>query len=100
MVDINCWKVWLHFPKYDADYARCSICDAVCKARGENTSNIKKHLKRFPTTIQGGRPANKAKRITACSNSMFMLFNVIRFNRLGREGFLSLLRHYSFNGHS
>ncbi|MEQ2237298.1 hypothetical protein ILYODFUR_021741, partial [Ilyodon furcidens] len=37
-------KVWLHFSKCDADYARCNICKAKCKASGGNTSNLRKHL--------------------------------------------------------
>ncbi|MED6252324.1 hypothetical protein ATANTOWER_010150 [Ataeniobius toweri] len=30
--------------KCDADYARCNIRDAKCKASGGNTSNPRKHL--------------------------------------------------------
>ncbi|MEQ2260909.1 hypothetical protein XENORESO_003075 [Xenotaenia resolanae] len=37
-------KVWLHFSKCDADYARCNICDTKCKTSGGNTSNLRKHL--------------------------------------------------------
>ncbi|XP_059210462.1 serine protease FAM111A-like [Centropristis striata] len=37
-------KVWLHFSKCDADYARCNICDVKCKASSGNTSNLRKHL--------------------------------------------------------
>ncbi|MEQ2178187.1 hypothetical protein GOODEAATRI_011293 [Goodea atripinnis] len=37
-------KVQLHFSKCDADYARCNICDAKCKASGRNTSNLRKQL--------------------------------------------------------
>ncbi|MEQ2157974.1 hypothetical protein GOODEAATRI_007382 [Goodea atripinnis] len=44
MADINDSKVWLHFSKCDADYARCNICDAKCRASSGNTSNLRKHL--------------------------------------------------------
>ena len=44
MADRKRLKVWLHFSKCDADYARCNICDAKCKASGRNTSNLRKHL--------------------------------------------------------
>ncbi|MEQ2289948.1 hypothetical protein AMECASPLE_038464 [Ameca splendens] len=30
--------------KCDADYTRCNICEAKCKASGGNTSNLRKHL--------------------------------------------------------
>ncbi|MEQ2282200.1 hypothetical protein AMECASPLE_038033 [Ameca splendens] len=44
MVDRKRGKVWLHFSKCDADYARCNICKAECKASDGNTSNLRKHL--------------------------------------------------------
>ena len=44
MAERNCSKVWLYFIKCDGDYARCNICDTKCKARGGNTSNLRKHL--------------------------------------------------------
>ncbi|MEQ2220487.1 hypothetical protein ILYODFUR_006035 [Ilyodon furcidens] len=44
MADRKCSKVWLHFSKCDADYARCNTCQAKCKTSGRNTSNLKQNL--------------------------------------------------------
>ncbi|MED6264083.1 hypothetical protein CHARACLAT_011003 [Characodon lateralis] len=37
-------KIWLHFSKFNADYARYNICDVKCKASSRNASNLRKHL--------------------------------------------------------
>ncbi|MEQ2178909.1 hypothetical protein GOODEAATRI_019046 [Goodea atripinnis] len=44
MADRKRSKVWLHFSKCNADYARCNICDTKCKASSRNTSNLRKNL--------------------------------------------------------
>ncbi|MEQ2253712.1 hypothetical protein ILYODFUR_035182 [Ilyodon furcidens] len=69
-------KVWIHFSKCGADYACCNICDAMCKASGRKTSNLRNHLQCLPLQLfKGGapptRPPTPPKRITACSNSTF-----------------------------
>ncbi|MEQ2248546.1 hypothetical protein ILYODFUR_020098 [Ilyodon furcidens] len=46
------WKVWLHFSKCDADYARCNICDTKCTASGRNTSYLRKHLVKHKTFLK------------------------------------------------
>ncbi|MEQ2307106.1 hypothetical protein AMECASPLE_014796 [Ameca splendens] len=46
MADRKLSKVWLHFSKCDADYARYNICGTKCKARSGNASNPRKHLVR------------------------------------------------------
>ncbi|MEQ2238820.1 hypothetical protein ILYODFUR_037193 [Ilyodon furcidens] len=76
-------KVWLHFSKRSADYARYNICNAMCKASGGNTSNLREHLQRFLYDYSRGapHPANQTtclpKRIMACSNMYVLTVNVI-----------------------
>ncbi|MEQ2242509.1 hypothetical protein ILYODFUR_036501 [Ilyodon furcidens] len=43
MADRKHSKVWLHFSKCEADYARCNICDRKCKTSIRNTSSLVKH---------------------------------------------------------
>ncbi|MEQ2207046.1 hypothetical protein XENOCAPTIV_006445 [Xenoophorus captivus] len=56
MADRKCSKVWFHFSKCGADYVRCNICDAMCKACSRNTSNLRKHLQHFPYYYSRGAP--------------------------------------------
>ncbi|MED6266141.1 hypothetical protein CHARACLAT_032674 [Characodon lateralis] len=43
MADRKRLKVWLHFSKCEADYARCNFCDRKCKTSIRNTSSLVKH---------------------------------------------------------
>ncbi|MEQ2245085.1 hypothetical protein ILYODFUR_023852 [Ilyodon furcidens] len=51
MADRKRSKVSPHFSKCGADYARCNICDAKCKASGGKTSNLGRITERGPHGI-------------------------------------------------
>ncbi|MED6284405.1 hypothetical protein CHARACLAT_018923 [Characodon lateralis] len=54
----------LHFSKCDADYARCNICDAKCKASGGNT-NLRKHLVKQQIFLKAQETISVSLRSTA-----------------------------------
>ncbi|MEQ2236175.1 hypothetical protein ILYODFUR_009772 [Ilyodon furcidens] len=106
MADRKRSKVWLHFPKCDADYSRYNICDTKCKASGGNTSNLRKNLvkhKIFLVSLRStattpafsavNTPASVSDSMSAASNmgeEMFETTEMLQYKHLDVVSIYSL----------